>query len=56
MTSDLGLTPQMLAHCVALLYVGYIVFMFPATIFMRKITPPRQLALALMRLGTFTAL
>ncbi|KAL1962679.1 hypothetical protein VTN77DRAFT_9313 [Rasamsonia byssochlamydoides] len=56
MTTDLGLTPQMLSHCVALFYVGYILFMLPAAIFMRKITPPRQLALALMGWGAFTAM
>lgn len=56
MSQDLNLSGKKLSNCVSLFYVGYVVFMLPGTLFMRKITPPRQLALALMVWGTFNTL
>ena len=56
MSKDLHLTPQMLSNCSAMFFVGYIVFQLPGDLFLRVVTPPLQLALALMVWGLFTAL
>lgn len=56
MSAKLGLTGQQLATCVSLFYVGYIVFQLPGDLFLRKITPPIQLGLALITWGFLTTL
>lgn len=56
MTKDLSLSPQMFSTCVSMFYVGYILFQLPGNIFLRVVTPPVQLALALVGWGTFTSL
>lgn len=56
MTKDLGISPQMFSTCVSMFYVGYIIFQLPGNIFLRVITPPVQLASALLLWGTFTSL
>lgn len=55
MTKDLMLTPHMLSNCVSVFYVGYIIFQLPGDLFLRMVTPPIQLGLALMVWGSFTA-
>ena len=55
MSSHLKLTPAMLSTCASTFYVGYILFQLPGDIFLRVITPPVQLGLALMIWGGFTA-
>lgn len=56
MQEDLGLTAHNFSTLVSLFYVGYIVFQIPGDVFMKKITPPIQLGVALISWGTFTAL
>lgn len=56
MAKDLHLTPGQLATCISIFYVGYIVFQLPGDIFLRKITPPIQLGLAMITWGLLTTL
>ncbi|TAQ84354.1 hypothetical protein B7494_g7317 [Chlorociboria aeruginascens] len=56
MSRDLHLTSQMLSNCSAMFFVVYIVFQLPGDLFLRVLTPPIQMALALMTWGLFTAL
>lgn len=56
MTQELKITPQQYSNCVSFFYIGYIVFQFPATIFIRKIQPHFQLGLAMIGWGIFTTL
>ncbi|KFY85767.1 hypothetical protein V500_08136 [Pseudogymnoascus sp. VKM F-4518 (FW-2643)] len=56
MNKDLKITPQQYSNCVSLFYLGYIVFELPGTIFLRKISPPIQLGVAMMGWGTCTTL
>jgi hypothetical protein len=56
MTEDIEISSQMFSSCVSMFYVGYIIFQLPGNIFLRVITPPVQLALALLFWGTFTSL
>lgn len=56
MTEDLKISSQTFSTCVSMFYVGYILFQLPGNIFLRVVTPPVQLALALICWGTFTCL
>ncbi|KAJ9643658.1 hypothetical protein H2204_001803 [Knufia peltigerae] len=56
MSENLHLTGKQLANCVSLFYVGYIVFQLPGDLFLRKVTPPIQLCLAMVSWGLVTTL
>lgn len=56
MREDLELSTHKFSTVVSLFYVGYIVFQMPGDMFMKKITPPVQLGIALISWGTFTTL
>jgi fucose permease len=53
MVHELHLTPHQLSTCISIFYVGYIVFQLPGYLFLRTISPPVQIGLALMFWGTF---
>jgi len=56
MDEDLGMTSSQLSYCIALFYVGFLLFELPGAILLRVLTPPVQLSMALMAWGTATAL
>jgi len=56
MSETLGLSGAQLATCVSLFYVGSIVFQLPGDMFLRKITPPTQLGVAMVIWGLITSL
>ncbi|KAJ9641318.1 hypothetical protein H2204_002996 [Knufia peltigerae] len=55
LTEELHISSHQLSTIVSLFSVGYIVFQLPGDIFLRVVTPPVQLGIALCVWGTFTA-
>jgi hypothetical protein len=45
-----------LSNDISLFHVGYIIFILPATLFLKKMTANFQLGIALMTWGTLTTL
>ncbi|KAF1817566.1 MFS general substrate transporter [Eremomyces bilateralis CBS 781.70] len=53
MQKDLNLSTKQWGNCLSLFYIGYMIFMLPGNILLRKLTPHRQLGACAIVFGAF---